>query len=63
MKASAVVDQWKVKVSIREEPVVVLAIDQVVGFLALFVFGRIKQISDSVRLFTDVVAVGFSQLP
>lgn len=48
MKASSIVDQREMKVSIREEPVVVLAIDQVVGFLALFVFGRVEKISNSV---------------
>src|SRR5690606_8124263 len=51
-----VVLEREVQVRVVDVPVVIFAIDQVVRLLSCLVLCRIKEVSDTVRLFANVVA-------
>ncbi len=58
VEGRAVVREREVQVALAEPPVVVLAVDEVVAFVAGLVAGQIEEVADAVGLFADVVAGG-----
>jgi hypothetical protein len=51
---------WKWKVQSLNEPVVIFAIDKVMDFFAVLITTAVEEISITIRLLTDVIAMQVS---
>lgn len=57
MKRLLIVFEREMEVAIRDEPIVVLAVDEIMSLPACLVVCRIKKVTDTIGLFAYVVTV------